>query len=228
MAKNKIMLKNIKPGIYFFTGITIFIPFFFTNDLTIRFIFVVTAVILNILTGRKFRLLPNILLLLLIMAANIYPPDGKVYFKICNFYITQGAIFSGLKKSLLLIGSVYISRFAVRKELIFPGKTGVLFYKIFFYFEKLTELHLKFKKDIIEQIDQKIIEISNETAIIEEAITDKHSFNIKPDFKEILFFIIINIIFWGLFIYSNIDLWRSCAPFPFLHIIFCNFPFIYK
>ena len=209
MAKNKIMLKNIKPGICFLTGIAIFIPFLFSNNLTIRFIFVIIAVILNILIGRKFRILPNILLLLLIMAANIYPPDGKVYFEISNFYITQGAIFSGLKKSLLLIGSVYISRFAVRKELIFPGKTGILFYKIFFYFEKLTEMKLKFKKDIIEQIDLKIIEISNDTSLNKDSIAQSHSFNIKPNLKEILFFITINIIFWGLFIYSNIDLWRS-------------------
>ncbi|MCL2792395.1 MAG: hypothetical protein FWD87_04820 [Spirochaetaceae bacterium] len=203
------MFKNIEPGIYFFTGIAILFPFLFTNDLIIRFVFVVIAVILNISTGRKIRVLPNILLLLGIMIANIYPPGGKVYFEIGNFYITQGAISSGLKKSLLLIGSVYISRFAVRKELIFPGKAGFLFYKIFFYFEKLTELHLKFKKNIIEQIDLKLIEIEKSTALSEATNAKNNSFNIKPDFKQILFFITINFLFWGLFIYSNIDLWRS-------------------
>jgi len=196
------MLKNIEPGIYFLTGIAIFIPFLFTNNLIIRFLFVVIAVILNILTGNKFRILPNILLLAAVMIANIFPPDGKVYFKISSFYITQGAILSGLKKSLLLIGSVYISRFSVRKELILPGKTGVLFYKIFFYFEKLTELHLKFRKDIIEQIDLKLIEIEKSIAVDETVKTNRHSFNKKPDLKQILFFIIVILLFWGLFIGS--------------------------
>ncbi|MCL2480931.1 MAG: hypothetical protein FWF38_04415 [Spirochaetaceae bacterium] len=201
------MLKNIEPGICFFTGIAIFFPFLFTNNLIIRFVFVVIAVIINILTGRKFHILPNILLLLAIMIANIYPPDGKVYFEIGHFYITQGAIFFGLKKSLLLIGSVYISRFSIRKELVFPGKTGALFYKIFFYFEKLTELNLKFKKNIIEQIDQKLIEIEKSTSLNDAGKTKNHSFNIKLDFKQILFFVIINTIFWGLLL-ININLWR--------------------
>ena len=206
------MLKNIKPGLCFFTGIAILPPFFFTNNLLIRFIFVVTAISLNILTGRKFRILPNILLLLGVIIANIYPPTGKLYFKIGYFYITEDAIFSGLKKSLLLIGSVYISRFSIRKELLLPGKTGALFYKIFFYFEKLTELHLKFKKDIIEQIDLKLIEIENSNTIMETPESKDCFFNSKQnlqsDLKQILFFIIIIFFFWGLFTYSHIDLRR--------------------
>ncbi len=202
------MLKNLEPSIYFITGITIFPAFLFTNNLIARLIFVIITVILNILTGRKFRILPNILLLIGVILANIYPPDGKVYFEIGHFYITQGAVFLGIKKSLLLIGSVYISRFSVRKELVFPGKTGALFYEIFFYFERLTELHLKFKKDIIEQIDLKLIEIE-ESAIIKETNQKKdHSFRLKPDLKQILFFLIINIFFWGLFIYSKLNLGR--------------------
>ncbi|MCL2704695.1 MAG: hypothetical protein FWE72_00610 [Spirochaetaceae bacterium] len=196
------MFKNIKPGICFLTGVAIFFPFLFTSNLIIRSVFVFIVIILNILTERRFRILPNILLLLAIMIANIYPPDGKVYFEVGHFYITQGAIFSGLKKTLLLIGSVYISRFSVRKELVFPGKTGALFYRIFFYFEKLTELNLKFNKNIIEQIDFKLIEIEKSTSIDHAGKTKNHSFNIKPGLKQILFFIIINLIFWGLFIGS--------------------------
>ena len=195
------MFKNIEPGVCFITGIAIILPFLFTDDLIMRSIFVVIAIILNISTGRKIRILPNILLLFGVIIANIYPPVGKVYFEIGNFYITEGAITSGIKKSLLLIGTVYISRFAVRKELVFPGKTGFLFYKIFFYFEKLTELRLKFRKDILEQIDSKLIEIEESTAPSEADNAKNHSFNVKLNFKQIVFFAIISLLFWGLYIY---------------------------
>jgi len=195
------MFKNIEPSVCFITGIVILLPFLFTDDLTIRSVFVVIVIILNISTGRKIRILPNILLLLGVIIANIYPPVGKVYFEIGNFYITEGAITSGIKKSLLLIGTVYISRFAVRKELVFPGKTGFLFYKIFFYFEKLTELRLKFRKDILEQIDSKLIEIEESTAPSEADNAKNHSFNVKLNFKQIVFFAIISLLFWGLYIY---------------------------
>ncbi|MCL2295003.1 MAG: hypothetical protein FWC36_09090 [Spirochaetes bacterium] len=203
------MLKNIDPRLYLITGIIIFPAFLFTTDLFIRFLFVIIAVVLNIITGRKFRVLPNILLSLGIIIAHIYPPSGKVYYEIGQFYITQGAIFLGLKKSLLLIGSVYISRFSVRKDLVLPGKAGALFYEIFFYFEKLTELHLKFKKNIIEQIDSKLLEIENSPAIKEGAKTKSPSINSKPCFRQILFFAAIVFLFWGLFGYSHINLWRS-------------------
>ncbi len=200
------MFKKILPKTFFYTGLAIFPPFLFTDSTGIRLILVLAIIAANILSGRKIRLLPNLLIIMAVIAANLYPPGGKVYFSLGPLYFTEDAILSGLRKSLLFIGSVYISRFAVRKELVFPGKTGILLYKTFFYFEKLTEMRLNVKTDIIGQIDSRLVEIESMSGKAEIEI---HSFSSSSGSRDFLFFTVINVFFWALFAYSEIYLGRS-------------------
>ena len=202
----KEMFKKILPQTFFFTGLAIMPAFLFTENTQIRLVFVILIITLNLISGRNFRLFPNIVLTAGVILANLYPPGGRIYFSLGPFYFTQEAVMLGIKKSLLLIGSVYISRFSVRRELIFPGKTGALLYRTFFYFEKFTELRLDVKSDIIMQIDSRLIEIEESSA---KPQTGSHSFTGKTDPGNLLFFAMVTVLFWSLFFFSKIYLRRS-------------------
>ncbi len=202
------LFKSIIPKTFFYTGLSVMIPFLFTENTAIRLVFTAIIILMNLFSGRNFRLLPNIILTAGVLLANIYPFGGKVIFTAGPVFITEEALISGIEKSLLLIGSVYISRFAVRKELIFPGKTGLLLYKTFYYFEKFTEMKLNVKSDIIGQIDARLIEIEG-LSEKEEEIPSATSFRIKSGRADNTFFILFSFFFWGLFIFSKIDLWRG-------------------
>lgn len=201
------LFKTILPKTFFYTGLSVMVPFLFTENTAIRLVFTATIILMNLVSGRNFRLLPNIILTAGVMLANIYPFGGRVIITIGPLFITEEALISGIEKSLLLIGSVYISRFAVRKELIFPGKTGQILYKTFYYFEKFTEMKLNVKSDIIRQIDARLIEIEGLSE--NEEIISATSFRIKSGRADNTFFILFSFFFWGLFIFSKINLWRG-------------------
>ncbi|MDX9802221.1 MAG: hypothetical protein RBT69_12895 [Spirochaetia bacterium] len=207
MIKLPNIFKKILPKTYFYTGLSVMVPFLFTENIAIRFLFTAFIIIMNLFSGRNFRLLPNLILTAGVILANIYPFGGRVIFTIGPLFITQEALISGIEKSLLLIGSVYISRFAVRKQLVFPGKTGLLLYKTFYYFEKFTEMKLNVKSDIIGQIDTRLIEIEGLSA--KEDVSSVSSFSAKSGMVNHLFFILVSLFFWVLFIASKFYLGRS-------------------
>jgi hypothetical protein len=196
------MLKT-NPILFFYTGIAILPAYLFVNNFKAQLIMISGIIILNILTGRKIKIVSNILLTAGIIVANIYPPAGKMYFSIGPFYITHDALFSGLKKAMFLIGTVYISRFSVRAGINFPGSAGKLVYQIFFYFEKLTELHpIKIKKNFINQIDIKLMEIEN----IE--YNDNTNNNYRYNIADLLFFILTVSFYWLIFFTLKFSFWR--------------------
>lgn len=190
---------SIQPKILFFTAIIILPAFLFTNSIVFRGIFTATAVLIAIITGKRFRLLPNLIISFCVIAANLYPPGGYILAKIGPFFITVEALITGINKSLLLIGSAYISRFAIGKELVFPGKGGELLYKTFFYFEKFTEIRLDFKKNLISQIDSLIISL--EKTVPEAAPDTLFSLELGTLRKaDIIFFVTTVIFYWLLFV----------------------------
>ena len=203
------MAVKIQPKTYFYTGLAIMPPFLFTENIYLRAVFLLFILFLNLLTGRKFRIMPNIIITAGVVLANIYPPGGKIYFSIGNLLVTEEALITGLKKALFLTGSVYISRFAVRKELIFPGKTGNMIYKTFYYFEKFTEMKLNFKKHVIEQIDMRLMEIENSSHAAGTSGSLKHSFYRGSDWPNNLLFFSVAILFWAFFAVSEIYLGRG-------------------
>lgn len=190
-------LLSIQPKVLFFTAIIILPAFLFTNSIMFRATFTVAAVLIAILTGQRFRLLPNLIISFCVIAANLYPPGGYILLKIGPFFVTLEALITGINKSLLLIGSAYISRFAIGKELVFPGKGGELLYKTFFYFEKFTEIRLDFKRSLIPQIDSLIISLENTVPEITYSTVFSRGLIRKAD---VIFFITTIIFYWVLFL----------------------------
>ncbi len=102
-------------------------------------IITVCAVILAVTHGRRFRLLPNLLVIISVTAANLLQKNGIILTEILGFPITLGALELGLKKALTLIGLIYISQFMVSNRPRIPGRLGALISLQLFYFERITE-----------------------------------------------------------------------------------------
>lgn len=200
------MIKGIQPGTFFFTGIIIIPSFVFAESLTARTVLFAAIIILNMITGRNFRILPSVILASGVILANLYPPGGRVYFTAGPFYVTHDALMTGIRKTLLLAGTVYISRFSIRRELVFPGRAGALLYKTFYYFEKLTEMKLDIRNNIIMQIDNRLSEIDSTSR---DVGMEGHTLRLIMEKKNLFFLILVSLLFWGTFFFSEIYLRRG-------------------
>ncbi len=137
-------ISDIKPE-YLFTGWMIFLPLFlFQTSFYVRIFQTVSVIILFLLRGKRFKVLPNVLLFTGITTAHLLQPAGEILLTVFGLSITKDALVSGVSKSLLLIGLVYISRISISSRLLLPGRAGRLLGSVFFYFEKITEM--KYRK----------------------------------------------------------------------------------
>lgn len=93
------------------------VAIFMINNLIILCIALVVAVALQIISGRKFMILPHISLWLFVVISCIFVPNGKVLYKIGSFSITQGALMIGIVKALKLSAVTCLSQCAASLRL---------------------------------------------------------------------------------------------------------------
>ena len=110
--------------------------------------------------GRRVRLIPPAVLLLSVVVASLFSPNGLVLFSIWRFDVTYGALRLGLLKGALLVGLIYVSRVSVGPGLKIPGRFGALLLKAFAYFEALTEKWPSTRGGLFSRIDQLLEEVS--------------------------------------------------------------------
>lgn len=157
------MKQPVSPGHQFAAGILILPAFLFQDTLWIKAGLTVLFVVLSMISGKKFRFLPNLVILLSITAVHLPQPRGEILFQILRFRITLGALETGLEKGLTLIGMIYVSRFSVTRGLSFPGKLGILMGSIFYYFEIITEKWRTLpKKPVLQRLDTLLNFMENE------------------------------------------------------------------
>lgn len=172
----------------------LFIPaYLLQQSILIRFIQFIILITVYILQGGKFRIVPNLILVSGITLAYIIHPAGKVLFMLLEFPVTEGALVSGLTRSLMLIGLIYISRLSVSSKLNFKGAAGNLIGRVFYYFEVITESKRTFhfkdfykpgaKWRLISYIDDLLISVENKDKQIKKLTTDK---NIKSFLPAVL------------------------------------------
>lgn len=146
------------PMARFLAGLLIMPAFLLQDNTFIRTGMVLLFIILSCLAGKRFRLLPNLLISAGIIFINLLTPLGRVIYKIGGFYITEGALRAGVMKALLLIGLIYLSRFSVSKGLKLPGKIGGLIGRVFYYFEEITARRGGFnRKNLFVYLDELLI-----------------------------------------------------------------------
>lgn len=98
------------------------------------------VILFAVRAGRRFRLLPNLIILVSVVIANSIQVNGRVLFSIGSFDLTLGAVELGLMKAVKLIAMVYLSQFMVAGRPFLPGRFGALVSMQFVYFEHIMEL----------------------------------------------------------------------------------------
>lgn len=156
----------------FICGIITIPAFIFQPDIILKSAMTLFFIILASVRGKKFKLLPNLLMALGITAANLLTPFGRVLAEIGSFRITSGALEAGIGKAALIIGLIYISRASIRTGLSFPGRLGSLISLVFYYFEKITEGERLGRKNLIAKLDEKLFFLSEENGMETEKATE--------------------------------------------------------
>ena len=129
------------------------------KELAIITAFTIAFAILVWRKDGKIRLLSPLIITVCIIFFNLLNPVGKVLFKIGSFPITATAFGIGLRKGLILWDMVLISKLIISRNLPIPGKAGELVKSMFYYFDSITSVRLKFKPGkIIETIDNRLLE----------------------------------------------------------------------
>ena len=156
----------------FICGIITIPAFIFQPEISLKIGMSLFFIVLASVRGKKFKLLPNLLMGIGITAANLITPHGRILAEIGNFRITSGALEAGIGKTALIIGLIYISRSSIRKGLSFPGRLGSLISLVFYYFEKITEGEKLQRKNLIARLDQKLISLSEDDEESKETTPD--------------------------------------------------------
>ena len=115
-------------------------------------------------TNRKIlkNLTSSFVLLLSIIFFSLLVPNGKLLFSIGSFKITQESLFLGLRRGLILILSVYISKIVVSKVPPLKGRFGKFINMIFLYFKELTSFEKENSgKNILKKLDSHLINVYN-------------------------------------------------------------------
>lgn len=191
-------------GAFIITGVI------FSQSLVLRFIITLFIITLALRSGRKFRLLPNIILLVSISLAHTLSPNGLVLFSIGSYPITLGSLSMGANKALLLISFIYASHYMMSTRPQIPGKLGAVLSLQFYYFDRLTTKwhQIEKKTPLISAIDQLLLEIAQD--IDNPTIKPKETrYAIKKD--VIIHIIHISIILFLLLIFS--DKAKDILPF---------------
>lgn len=192
------------------SGAFIIIGIILSESLVLRFLMTIFIIILAISSGRKFRLLPNMILLISVSFANTLTPNGLVLFSIGSYPITLNALTIGANKALLLISFIYASHYMMSSRPQIPGKLGSLISLQFYYFDCLiTKWHqIEKTPPLIKSIDKLLIAVEDD---MEENPIKKEEIRyvVKKDIFTHLFHIFI--IFLLLFLFSDIG--KNLFPF---------------
>lgn len=131
-----------------------------TFGVMIQALYVITIAIMH---GRRFRLLPNIILLISVSSAHILQPNGLLLFSLGDFPITAGAMILGMRKAFTLIALLYLSHYMVTGKPQFPGTLGRLISLQFYYFDKITSgwKTISPKRPFIGAIDTLMLSLSD-------------------------------------------------------------------
>lgn len=108
------------------------------------------------------NLISSFILLLSIIFFSLLIPNGKLLFSIGSFKITQESLFLGLRRGLILILSIYVSKIIVSKFPPLKGRFGKFINMIFLYFKELTSFEKENSdKNILKKLDTHLIKVYN-------------------------------------------------------------------
>ena len=132
------------------------------TSLVMSAIVCVIFLILLLLKKKRINWVASLLLVVSIVFFSILQPSGRILFSLGSFHITAGAILFGLEKAAKLLAIVYISQYAISRDVKLPGNAGVFLRAVFLYFDRLTEYKKSFNfKSPIASIDAILLDVYN-------------------------------------------------------------------
>jgi hypothetical protein len=190
------------PTHLFLVGLLVLPAFLFQSSLPLKWVQILLFMGLSAAAGKRVRLLPNLIMITGIVAANLLTPVGRVLWSAAGIRITLGALENGLDRAALLIGMIYISRFSIRKGFCLPGRFGELLSLVFFYLERILEGERLSRGNLIEKIDQRIISVHESASEYIHRRETQGAPATSP--TGILYLASVLAIQWGLFAYPHI------------------------
>jgi uncharacterized membrane protein len=151
---NKGRERSISPLFRFVSGLGILIVLFFVSTIEVTAACFALALILARIAGKRIRILPVIVMCSGIIFCNLLAPAGKVLFSVGGFSVTEGALFSGIKKALTIEGMIFLSRWMIAAGFSLPGYVGKLVSRSFEILALLSERKNRFDpRRIVASID---------------------------------------------------------------------------
>jgi hypothetical protein len=155
----------VTSNVLFVCGALLFPPFLLQQDLVVRAGLIALFLVLNVIAGRRPRILQFLLVTAGIVAFNLVIPTGRVLLSPLGLPITEGALKSGLMKATAMTGLIFLSQFSIRPDLRLPGRIGGLIGRSLFYFEAVMAQRRRIdRKDIIGSIDALLLSVSEGAA----------------------------------------------------------------
>jgi uncharacterized membrane protein len=151
----------VTPRIQFIAAMVLFPVFLFQKNTLVVWGFTVVFYVMTMIKKRgKVKLLPSLFMTLGVTFFSLLSPYGKILFTLGSFHITQDALFTGLHKSGILTGMVFLSQFAISPRIELPGRAGRFLSSMFTIFDELTSKHISFKRGhVIDALDARLTEL---------------------------------------------------------------------
>ena len=135
----KDFFKTLNPSTLFFCAVLCLPGILFQRSLAYLWADIALFIALNLLKKGGIRILPPLIICISVVFFNLFTPEGLVLFSLGKFKVTLGAVQNGLHKSGVLLAMVFVSQYAVSRDLNLPGKAGGFLSRVFYYFDALSE-----------------------------------------------------------------------------------------
>lgn len=112
---------------------------------------------LQLISGRKLRLLPPLMLLLSLLLLSLFEPNGKVLLSLGAVAFTEGSLTLALQKALRLMSLLAASQCLVASNPKLKGKAGAILVLTLAYFGILSTSFRSTSGSLIERVDQTLL-----------------------------------------------------------------------
>lgn len=144
----------IAPRLRFVWGAVLLVLFVLQSNLILKSLLVLLYGYMAVVAGKRIRWTYFVVLIVSVTFFNLLTPFGTVLLRIGPFTATEGALLSGLRKGVTIVGLVFVSLFTVSRKLVLPGRFGAFLSRSLYYFERLYAEKKKVRRGhVIEDID---------------------------------------------------------------------------
>jgi len=148
------------------------------------------------LSGRKNNPIITIAVIISITFFNLLVPYGRVLFTIGAFKITETALLTGIRRAVTLEGLIMLSKVSIRHDLKIPGAFGELLGESLRISSELMNRKYRISpKTIIADLDNLMIELSNDTEVI------THNVNVKTKPSAFIIVAAVVVVSWAICVY---------------------------